>query len=440
MARLALSLAMTPDTGSRSRPDLLAGALAALTAFGAGATFANILFGLPGLTRVRQQAPELGVLLIPTATALAIMAILIVAQRFFIPGYPVTALGSFVSVWALGFVDDLLGGPDMTGVWLVLVAAGGGAALAGLALASAGGFWQRLAIGIGLTAGLALNGKVNQMVTTQDRPPFTLALATCALALVATAVVARRGRSRFEVGPGVGAAVVTAVAGVAVMGALLVRSMVVNDFGQVPVLDYVPDSGAVKYSLLAVAALVTALLAWYAARLGGPGLAYLPVLGFGLAAPMTPVALGFSSVADTAWPVVAGAIVLAAVLGAFAMLSYQLPWEVVGVLAAGGGLLQISTSTGATVHSEYLLTVCGGSFALAAGLVRAAGLRAGAAAAVLGLTTMMLAAQALGPATMDALKLNLLASSSQHAVLPSAISAVVLVVLFALSRAGRGTR
>jgi len=52
----------------------------------------------------------------------------------------------------------------------------------------------------------------------------------------------------------------------------------------------------------------------------------------------------------------------------------------------------------------------------------------------------MLAAQALGPATLDALKLNLLANASQHAVLPSAISAVALVVLFALSRAGRGTR
>jgi len=430
---------MTPDTGSGPRPDLLAGVLAALITFGAGATFGNILFGLPALTRVRQQAPELGVLLVPTAACLTMMLILLVAQRFFIPWYLVSAAGAFVSACAFGFVDGGLGGPDMTGAWLVLIAIGGGATLAGLALATAGGTGQRLAIGIGLTTGFALNGKVAQMVTTRDWPPYVLALATCGLAVVA-AIVVRRSRFRFDGGLGVGAAVVTAVAGAVVMAALLVRSTLVDDYGLVRAVAAIPDDQKIKYSLVAVAALVTVLLAGYAVRLGGPSVAYLPVLGFGLAAPMTPVALGFSSVAATAWPVVAGAIVLAAVLGAFAMLSYQLPWEVVGVLAAGGGLLQISTSTGATVHSEYLLTVCGGSFALAAGLVRAAGLRAGAAAAVLGLTTMMLAAQALGPATMDALKLNLLASSSQHAVLPSAISAVVLVVLFALSRAGRGTR
>ena len=430
---------MTPDTGSRPRLGLLASVLAALTAFGAGATFANILFGLPALTRVRQQAPELGVLLVPTAACLTMMAILLVAQRFFIPWYLVSAAGAFMSTWAFEFVDQSLGGPDMTGAWLVLIAVGGGATLAGLALATAGGTGQRLAIGIGLTTGFALNGKVAQMVTTRDWPPYALALATCALALVA-AIVVRRARAKFGGGLGPGAVVVTAVAGAVVMAALLVRGILVDDYAPVRAVTAIPDDQRIKYSLVAVAVLVTVLLAGYAGRLGGPGVAYLPVLGLGLAAPMTPVALGFSSVAETGWPVVAGAIVLSAALGAFAMVSYSLPWEVAGVLAAGGGLLLSSTSTGATAHGEYLGTVCGGSFALAAGLVRAAGLPAGAAAAVLGLATMMLAAQALGPATMDALRLNLLASSSQHAVLPSAISAVALVVLFALSRAGRGTR
>lgn len=431
---------MSPETGSSSRPDLLAGVLAALIAFGAGATYANILFGLPGLTRVRQQAPELGVLLVPTAAALAMTLILIAAQRFSIPGYQVSAAGAFVSIWPFGFVDESLGGPDMTGAWLVLIAIGGGAVLAGLVLATAGGNWQRIAIGIGLAAGVALNGKVVQLTTTRDWPPYALAVATCVLALGA-AIVVRQSRSRFETGPGADAAVITVVAGAVVMAALLIRSTLVNDYGPVNVLANLPDSDAVKYSLLAVAALVTVLFAWYAARLGGPSLAYPPVVGFGIAAPMTPVALGFSSVGDTGWPVVIGAIVLAAALGAFASVSYELPWEVAGVLAAGGGLLLISTSRGgASVHGEYLLMVCGASFALAAALVRAAGLRAGATAAMLGLATMMLVAQALGPATLDALRLNLLANTSQHAVVPSAFSAVALVILFALSRAGRGTR
>lgn len=431
---------MSSETGSRPRPDLLAGVLAALTAFAAGATYANILFGLPGLTLMREQGPELGVLLVPTAAALTMMLILLAAQRFFIPGYLVSAAAAFASIWPFGFIDQIVGGPDLTGVWLVLIAVGGGAVLAGLALATAGGNWQRLAIAIGLTTGVALYGKVAQTVTTRDWPPYAPAVVTCVLAIGA-AVAVRRSRARFATGPGTGAVVITVVAGAVVMAAMLIRGTLVDDYGPVNVLANLPDSATIKYSLLAVAALVTILLAWCAAELGGAGLAYPPVVGFGIAVPITPVALGFSSVSDTGWPVVIGVIVLAAALGAFATVSYELPWEVAGVLAAGGGLLLISTSRSvATVHGPYLLMVCGCSFALAAALVRAAGLRAGATAAVLSLATMMLVAQVLGPATLDALRLNLLAHTSQHAVLPSAVAAVALVILFVLSRAGRGTR
>lgn len=428
---------MTPDTPAGSRPgsDLPTGLMALLTASATGATFAYLLFGLPGFTQVQEQAPELGVLLSPTAAALAMMVLLGAAQRFSIPGYVATAAGAFLSIWGFGLLAERIGGPDLVGTWIVLNAVGGGIALAGLGIAANAsgapgvrGLWPKAAIAAGFTIGFVFNAKVVQLVQTLGAPDYLPALITCALAIVAAIVTRRSPENEVAGKPGVGFAV-SGIAGVVVMVTLLIRGrqMLAGDSGD-----------TVRYTLVGMAVFVAVMFAWAAASMGGPGLAYLPVLGFGLASPMTLVAV-ISASKGTAWPVIAGALGMAAIVGALARTMIDLPWEVLGVLAAGGGLLLASTSTG-DMQGEYLLMAAGGAFALAAGLVRAAVQPAGAMGLVLGFATMMLAAQALGPATLGAFKLSPTVTSGHLAVLPSAAAAVALVILFALSRGGRGTR
>jgi hypothetical protein len=111
---------------------------------------------------------------------------------------------------------------------------------------------------------------------------------------------------------------------------------------------------------------------------------------------------------------------------------------VLGVLAAASGLLFPAGSDEDGKHLFYLLIAAGSGFALAAGLAWATASPAGGPGVGLGLAATMLTAQALGPLTLDSLGINLIAPDTWLIVLPSAISSVALVVLFALSRAGRG--
>ncbi|HEX6685108.1 MAG TPA: hypothetical protein VF062_20120 [Candidatus Limnocylindrales bacterium] len=388
-------------------PRLLQLAAAFVTALGVGTAFGTVLFGAPALTRVREQALELGVLPGPTLAALALMAVLVAAQRFSVllraGGYPIVAAGALLGGLGLGMLDERAGGPDVVGTWFVVASMGGAVALAGLTLLLGDPAARvRVAMGAGLALGIAYVGPVATQAANANVPHYLLAVLTGGVAVAGAAL----HRTRTAQAPQAGARVVivVAVAGMVVMAGLLARGVVLGVFR--PSLDLArPDlAGTMTYVLLGLAALVALAFAVVAARAGGPRLAVWPVLAFVLAAPLTPVALGFSVVAQYGWPPVIAGIALAAVAGAvLAWRAGAVPWEVLGVLPAYGGLVMMSGGEVRHFETAYVLLVCGCSFALAAGLVRAARLPKAAFGIGLGLATWLLTAQALGPFTIDLL-------------------------------------
>ncbi|GAB4051219.1 hypothetical protein [Catellatospora paridis] len=170
----------------------------------------------------------------------------------------------------------------------------------------------------------------------------------------------------------------------------------------------VPD--AVRYGMVVLAAAITLVLSRQAYRRGHAEPARWTVLCLALAAPLHTVTTNsLYLTAGLAWLFAAGAA--AAGLGALAAIraAGRLPWDALGAGTVAAGILvhavgprqgDLWTAAGS------LLIVVGLCFALSAGLIRVSSAADGAPAdvagcALLGLATVLLAGQALGPLAVE---------------------------------------
>ncbi|BCJ74767.1 hypothetical protein CS0771_43110 [Catellatospora sp. IY07-71] len=321
----------------------------------------------------------------------------------------------------------LLGPVQAHRILSVMLEAGLGVAIAGVLLGTALPGAIRLATGLGLIAGIALGQPV--LVLLAERGPgaepldldLILPIAALVLALLA-ALACSRQRSAVPPAapspegtpaeavpsrrPGIWGAAVAVLAATVIVhaGRLLLRT--VADEVQVTQ-DGLPTprraefaEDLMRYGLVAITVAAALVLAGYAYRRGRADLAAWPVLCFLLATPLALALWAFTPVGRS--PYTMALIALAGiVLGAAAVwfADRRLPWDVVGVAAAGCGVVLVLNSYRQDAtwrEAGTMLAFAGIGFALSTGLVRV--LRAtrgepgGAAAALLlGFAALVLA-------------------------------------------------
>ncbi|MEU8076910.1 hypothetical protein AB0B31_15840 [Catellatospora citrea] len=371
-------------------------------------------------------------------------------------GWAVSAAGVLLTLAGLQFAN--VGVPDQGIVSTALVAAGLGVMCGGLLVAA--GQQQlagRLATAGGFAAGLGLASPVLLLLAPRNYDPEALGpdvyLPGIALALVVAAAVTAMTRPVPATAPTArvwGPVAATAVAAAVLYGgdaalAATVDALRLSRDGLASArrIDFVQDLA--RYGMLAVAVAVGLVLTGYAYRRGRADLARWTLLCLALAAPLH-MGLVRGLYLPSAPYVMLLAAAAAAALGvaATAYADRWLPADALGVCLAGAGIA-VSTAAyrmgPAWGYASAVLVATGTGFALAAGLARVLRTAPGtpadvAGSAVLGLATVLLAGQALGPLIVEA------ASSTGYGsdlplTLPglAGASAVALLLLFGVSRA-----
>ncbi|MEV1289073.1 hypothetical protein [Micromonospora sp. NPDC049679] len=360
------------------------------------------------------------------------LAVTVVATQLPIPGI----LGS------LAFDDSLACASAFDGSLAcasagMLLAAGVGFALGGAVLVAAHATAPaRLGIAGGLAAGMLLGPFTTELVTAVLGPdpaavisPTTLPLGT-ATVVVATAAVLTRGRERAQspaiVRTGLGPVLVVALLAILpVIGGVL-RRVIIREVGPGPDgLEGLPRREAVellsRYSMIAIAVVVAVVLTLYAYHRGRAPAARWVVLGFtvgGVTIGWLPVVVAYRPIDAVLAGVVA---VLAAIVGT-GLARYAdrlLPWDVLGVCVAVGGMMLKTEVMGQeydwTVTAHALLVALGLPLALSFGFARALlhadaaqpetpppGTADRAGTLTLGVAALVLAAQTLAPMALDA--------------------------------------
>ncbi|GIH09699.1 hypothetical protein Rhe02_77660 [Rhizocola hellebori] len=301
--------------------------------------------------------------------------------------------------------------PELAETGQVPLTIGYGIALGGvLAAAAAGGSRERVAVAIGVAFGLATGAASIRLITPEVRLGSNLPLyATLPVALVAAWVVVAASLSPRPAEPSAQRRgllmpmILAAALYVIVLVGNPLRPSIVDGFSSRRGLS-------AEYSAVGLALLVALILVWYGYRVGKAQLARWLLVCLALAGPATLSVIGFQyGRYGTGMAMVAVAAVAATAGGLLAhYVVSDLPWELIGIGAAALGMVlsSVAQRSGPPSAALTVLLIAGGvAFAFGSGLVSLLGTIAEPMTALsLGLVTLILAADAMRPATMIALQ------------------------------------